>query len=60
MLHKVIFPFVLDCNRHSHTDCLNKQGDCSKVSPRGNAKHHSMYNCTDIVGVLLSFNISII
>ena len=27
--------FVLDCNRFSHGDCLNKQGDCVKTSPRG-------------------------
>ena len=30
-----ILNFVLDCNRFSHGDCLNKQGDCVKTSPRG-------------------------
>ena len=25
----------VDCNRHSHTECLEKQEECSKLSPRG-------------------------
>jgi len=26
---------VADCNRYSHMECLEKQGECSKLSPRG-------------------------